>query len=86
MLTQTAFIVCEDLHTSYWDDYQGGFQRRGTFIEYSKNFIDWINAWHSREPKKLDVSNFTRATHSLHYYDEHLGHRKTRHDGAVGSR
>jgi len=64
--------LCEDLHTSYWDDYQGGFQRRGTFIEYSKNFIDWINAWHSREPKKLAVSNFTRATHSLHYYDSIL--------------
>jgi hypothetical protein len=61
--------LCEDLHTSYWREFGGGFRRRGSFIEYSKNFIDKLHAWHSREPKRLNVSEFTRSVHSVHYYD-----------------
>ena len=64
--------LCEDLHTSYWDEYGGGYKKDGTFIEYSKNFIDYINAWHSRDKMTLDVSDFTRTTDSLHYYDSIL--------------
>jgi len=61
--------LCEDLHTSYWNSFGGGVRRRGTFIEYSKNFIDALNAWHSRQPRRLEVSDFTRSAHSVHYYD-----------------
>jgi hypothetical protein len=45
---------------------------KNTFIEYSKNFIDYINAWHSEQPKRLDVSDFTRSAYSLHYYSSVL--------------
>lgn len=64
--------LCEDLHTSYWREFDGGAGRKGTFIEYSKHFIDSINAWHSRQPRKLKVSEFTRSAYSLHYYDSVL--------------
>lgn len=60
--------LCEDLHTSYWFEYGGGYKRRGTFIEYSKNFIDSINAYHSHQ-KKLKVDEFTKSVNSIHYYD-----------------
>lgn len=63
--------VCEDLHTSYWAEFGGGYRRRSSYIEYSKQFIDWINAWHSRS-RKLAVSDFTRSVHGLHYYDSLL--------------
>ena len=63
--------LCEDLHTSYWLEYGGGHKRRGTFIEYSKNFIDAINAFHS-EQNSLPVTEFTRSVLSLHYYDSIL--------------
>jgi hypothetical protein len=63
--------LCEDLHTSYWVNYGGGHKRRGTFIEYSKNFIDKLNAWHS-EQRSLPVSSFTKSVDSLHYYDSIL--------------
>jgi 23S rRNA U2552 (ribose-2'-O)-methylase RlmE/FtsJ len=36
-----VFLI-EDLHTSYFDDFGGGFQRKGTFIEFSKSLIDVI--------------------------------------------
>ncbi|MDQ2926999.1 MAG: class I SAM-dependent methyltransferase [Caldimonas sp.] len=64
--------LCEDLHTSYWRGFGGGVRRRGSFIEYSKDWIDALNAWHSREPRRLDVAEFTRSAHSLHYYDSVL--------------
>lgn len=60
--------LCEDLHTSYWLPFGGGYKRRGTFIEYSKNFIDYLNAYHS-EQKCFRVNDFTRSVHSVHYYD-----------------
>lgn len=60
--------LCEDLHTSYWLRYGGGYRRRGTFIEYSKYFIDYLNAFHSQQ-KTLRVNSFTKSVDSIHYYD-----------------
>lgn len=63
--------LCEDLHTSYWKEYGGGFKRKETFIEYSKNFIDELNAYHSTD-EALPLTEFTRSVNSLHYYDSIL--------------
>jgi hypothetical protein len=74
-------FLCEDLHTSYWDGYGGGYRRPDTFIEYSKSFIDYIHAWHARprarkvwqlSAPELSISDFTRTAHSLHFYDSVL--------------
>jgi len=59
--------LCEDLHTSYWLGYGGGHKRRRTFIEFSKNFIDDINAWFS-EQRSLKVNSITKSVRSIHYY------------------
>lgn len=69
-----GIYLCEDLHTSYWPgfDPQSGYQRRGSFIEFSKHLIDQLNAWHSREPNRLAVNDFTRSAHSLTYYNSML--------------
>ena len=68
---EDGVYLCEDLHTSYWLEYGGGYKRRGTFIEYSKKFIDSINAYHSRQ-KNLKVDEFTKSVFSIHYYDSIL--------------
>lgn len=64
--------LCEDMHTSYWPRFGGGYRKPSSFVEYTKHFIDQLNAWHSEERKRLDVSAFTRSAHSLHYYDSVL--------------
>lgn len=64
--------LIEDLHTSYWKKWGGGYKKSGTFIEYSKNFIDQLNAWHSRQPNKFKVTELTRTVASAHYYDSVL--------------
>jgi hypothetical protein len=60
--------LCEDVHTSYWLSYGGGHKRKGTFIEFAKNLIDKLNAFHSEE-NNLQVDSFTKSAKSIHYYD-----------------
>ena len=63
--------LCEDLHTSYWDRFGGGLRRAGSYIEYSKAFIDRLNGWHHPETAPAPDA-FARSTSSLHYYDSVL--------------
>jgi hypothetical protein len=71
-IDKNGVYLCEDLHTSYWSQWSGGYKKRGTFIEYSKNFIDYINAWHSVETSRLSIAEFTKSVHALRYYDSVL--------------
>ena len=64
-----GIYALEDLHTCYKIDYGGGYKRPGSFIEYSKNFIDDLHAWHS---KSLKINSFTKSIYSLHFYDSIL--------------
>jgi hypothetical protein len=69
LIQPNGIYLCEDVCTSYWPEFGGGYRRNGSFIEYSKNFIDAIHAWHTREPARLAVSDFTRTVRSVHFYD-----------------
>ena len=64
--------ICEDLHTSYWAEFGGGHLDPRSFVEFSKNYIDRLNAWHSQDLRSLSVSEFTRTAQSMHYYDSML--------------
>jgi hypothetical protein len=77
-INANGVYLCEDLHTSYLRDWGGGLRRRGTFVEYSKNFIDELHGWHSKQPRRLRVTEFTRSVDSLHYYDSVLVIEKRR--------
>nr|NQU89843.1 class I SAM-dependent methyltransferase [Bacteroidota bacterium] len=68
---ENGVYLCEDVCTSYWEEFEGGYKRANTFIEYSKNFIDYLNAYHSRE-NTLTVNEFTKSVKSIHYYDNVL--------------
>lgn len=66
---EDGVFLIEDLHTSYWKDFGGGYKKSSSFIEYSKNIIDDIHAWHSHEPKRLKVSENTKTIKGMHVYD-----------------
>lgn len=68
-VSHNGVFLCEDTHTSYWENYGGGYKRRGTFMEYSKGLIDQLNAWHSEDANNLKVDDFTRTARSMHFYD-----------------
>jgi hypothetical protein len=69
---KNGVYLCEDLLTSYRPNFGGGYKDPASYIEYSKNFIDQLNAWHTHTPETLSVNDFTRTAHSLHYYDSIL--------------
>lgn len=77
--------LCEDLHTSYWMEYGGGYKRRGTFIEYSKNSIDFLNAFHTKQ-SNFKVNNFTKSVNSIHYYDSLIVIEKKQRDKPIALR
>jgi cephalosporin hydroxylase len=74
-VADNGIYLIEDLHTSYWPDFAGGIKKPGTFIEYSKNFIDALNAYHSKEGAHK-VTPFTESVYSLNFYDSILAIEK----------
>ncbi|MBU0829352.1 MAG: class I SAM-dependent methyltransferase [Gammaproteobacteria bacterium] len=67
-----GLYVCEDLHTSYWKEWGGGYRKANTFIEYAKELIDQLHAWHSKDPESFQVTPFTQSAFGLHFYDSML--------------
>lgn len=43
LLSDGGLYVIEDLHTSYWPDYEGGLKRAGTGLEFLKDKIDQMH-------------------------------------------
>jgi hypothetical protein len=72
LVSDNGVYLCEDLHTSYWSDWGGGLKKNDTFIEYSKNFIDYINSHHWRESSDVDGKPFANSVKSISYYDSIL--------------
>jgi hypothetical protein len=69
-MTPDGCFLIEDLHTSYWAKFGGGYRRAGTFMEYAKGLTDQLNAWHSHSTDEgFVVDEFTRTTKSMHFYD-----------------
>lgn len=62
-------FLSEDLCTSYWADYGGGYRRESTFIEYAKGLVDQLHAWHSQDDARLEVDDYTRSLSGMHVYD-----------------
>lgn len=62
--------VVEDVHTSYWRLYNGGYKKQNTFVAFSKNLIDQINAWHARgaDKKRLKIDKYTKSIKAIHFY------------------
>jgi hypothetical protein len=49
-----GLYVVEDLHTSYWKSYGGGCRKKGSSIEYFKNFIETLNADYIRPRRSFE--------------------------------
>lgn len=69
LLAEGGLYICEDLHTSYWRDWQGGFKKSGTFIEAIKNMIDSIHAWYGPTPNQFSNMELHTEIHGIHLHD-----------------
>lgn len=68
ILNEGGIYICEDTESSYQNMYGGGPKRRGTFIEYSKNLIDVINANHSHF-NSLKPTELSKKIEFIHFYN-----------------
>ena len=60
---------CEDTGTSYWTSFGGGYKNPSSYIEYTKNLIDYLNAYSAIKKDSLEVTDFTNKTYGIHYYE-----------------
>jgi SAM-dependent methyltransferase len=64
-------FICEDTHTSYWSDWGGQFNKKGTFLDYAKELTDYINKEHIQKgfisKKKIDI--FEDKLNSISFYN-----------------
>jgi hypothetical protein len=66
MLNDGGIYLVEDCHTSYWDEYDGGRGREGTFMEWVKTRLDAVNGYHQEDA--VDPV-WTRQVAGIHVYD-----------------
>jgi O-methyltransferase len=78
-MNENSIYLCEDTHTSYWEDYGGGYKNQDSFIEYAKSLVDHLHAWHIRN-NALPHSRFTHNLHAIHFYDSIVVFEKMKHE------
>ena len=66
LLEDGGVFLVEDSHTSYWESYQGGRGRPGTFMEWAKHRLDDVNGFH--QPGPIDPV-WTGQLAGVHIYD-----------------
>lgn len=81
-LSQNGVYLCEDVMTSYWPKYGGSYNKPTSFVEYSKNFIDQLNARYSLS-EELKINELTQSIRSIHYYDSMIVFEKGIHKPAM---
>ncbi len=62
-LKERGLYAIEDLHTSYWLDWEGGYRRSGTGIETIKQMIDDMHAWYHKRPTRTPAKDGIGAIH-----------------------
>lgn len=67
IVDDNGIYLCEDLHTSYMENYGGKYKGK-TFIEYSKNLIDYLHAQYS-ETDELVNNKYSDTIKFITYCD-----------------
>ncbi len=67
LVADDGVYLCEDLHTSYMENYGGGYKCE-TFIEYSKNLVDYLHAQYS-ETDRLKENKYSETIKFITYCD-----------------
>jgi hypothetical protein len=69
-LNYGGIYIIEDTHTSYWEDFGGGFKKEGSFIENMKSLVDLLHIRHiDKEKPGRNVENSFHGLTSITFYD-----------------
>lgn len=69
-LNYGGVYIIEDTHTSYWENFGGGFKKEGSFIENTKSLVDLLHIRHiEKEKPSQSVINTFHGLTSISFYD-----------------
>lgn len=61
--------ICEDTHTSYWPKWNGEYDKKGTFLDYSKYLSDTMNQQHFQQKMDPAVLKTFENLYSMSFYN-----------------
>ena len=67
-LKNNGTYVIEDTHTSYWQPYEGGLLKQGTFIETVKGLIDFLHRQHIDAHLNEKMVDIFKDLKSIQFY------------------
>lgn len=75
LLKDGGLYMIEDTHTSYWNEWDGGFRRKGTAIEEAKALVDDMHAWYTG---RVRASKAHEWIGGIHFHDSMIVIEKAR--------
>jgi hypothetical protein len=70
-LAPGGVFVCEDTHSSYMPWLDGGRDRKDTFIEYAKRYVDHLHSafFEQTFAEDFEIKQLAEAVKSVHFYN-----------------
>jgi hypothetical protein len=78
LLSEGGLYLIEDLHTSYWPNYEGGLRRSGTGIEFLKEKIDSMHQHYFTQG--VNTSDDIPPIESIQFFDSIAAIEKRRQE------
>ena len=75
-LQDGGIYIIEDTHTSYWQEYGGGYQKNQTIIEFIKDAIDTMHQSYIRKKMPVRTEFLRESLASITFYDSMIVLRK----------
>lgn len=68
-LKEGGVYICEDTHTSYWPKWNGEYDKKGTFLDYSKYLSDIMNQQHFQQKMDPAALKTFENLYSMSFYN-----------------
>ena len=68
-LADRGLYIVEDVHTSYWPGFGGGFREPASFIEFAKDLIDRMHSWYTEDDAGFPLHPLAREIGSIRFFD-----------------
>jgi hypothetical protein len=68
-LSDRGLYIVEDVHTSYWPGFGGGFREPASFIEFAKDLIDRMHSWYTEDDAGFPLNPMAKEIGGIRFYD-----------------
>lgn len=68
-LSDRGLYIVEDVHTSYWPGFGGGFREPASFIEFAKDRIDRMHSWYTEDDAGFPLNPMAKEIGGIRFYD-----------------